>query len=149
MFSVQCQNGALVGKGCVEYVLVTDPQPCHPGLMDRQHVIAQCSKFLNHREQEVLVGIKPRHASRLLVLPDLKFDFGAVRANESPGVRKVLGAKCWIATQQIGLTDSQPATLLQNPYRNSRSHDARDATADARAAFNARERVPKVARNPL
>ena len=119
------------------------------GIQDREDVVPRAAECDDSREWEVLVRIEARHELRRFVVLDLPIDFFTMRADVRPCVRKILCSQRRVGTQQVRVRRAFPARLLENPQRNSRSHDARGAAADPRGGLDPREGVTKIASDPL
>src|SRR5262249_36337036 len=83
------------------------------GLLRGQHVMSEPSQLLDDREVEVLVGIKKRHASGFLVLPDGLLDLLSVLLVIRPrGVQVALGQR-GEALQNLSVREAEFSPLHQ------------------------------------
>src|SRR5437588_530234 len=80
---------------------------------------------------------------RLFICADVRLDLCSMRSNICPRIGEILGSERWICLEQIALAGRQTSSVLEHPYRNSRTHNARLAAADVRMGFDPGNESPR------
>ena len=86
MFAVDRQNRAVARRRKRQNFVIFDSLIGFASFENRENIMAQLAQFGDDRKGKILVGVEPCHDSSGLILPNLLFDFGAIRAHERPGV---------------------------------------------------------------
>lgn len=126
---IECDYGAVVARRRLQYRGVRNALPRQAEVLCSDYVVTRKAQVLHYRKGKVLVR-EQSCQSRDLLSVNLSLDFGPMSRNVSPGVMQIVGTQRRVHFEQLCVRRSLASQLLQEPYWDTGTHNARIPPAD-------------------
>src|SRR5579859_148973 len=103
----------------LKHILVRNTHVNWPRFLNGQHIMTSRPQEHHYRQWDILIRIKQRHNSRLLVLDDLLLDFVCKLIVIHDGGLDIGRFQSWIHLKKLEVTDTQLQELDDYPHRNA------------------------------